>query len=168
MKTRVLILFLLISAQFLQAQKYEWTKYGLSFQPQVYYNFELSKEEGIDKEKVWRMYSDYLGVEVVAVPLKDQSEIFTSSVQNAAQEIARDMGYNPIKIGKALKGHDNFQGFYVSSRDKDYNGNKYPVVVAAIIDKKRNLSFEIAIDCYDGRLKTGLSFLKSIQYNPKE
>ena len=166
MKSKILLILFFTSNLLLQSQnKYEWLEYGITFSSKIKYNFEPMYEEDEDKKTLWRLDSDEMGIEVEVCKNSDQSTKFIDDIEFAAQEIAYDMEYKPIRKGNHIKG--NFRGYFVKSKDKDFNGTKYPVIIAAIIDDENDLSFEIVIDCYNGNLENGLELLSSIKYIPK-
>jgi hypothetical protein len=167
MKVKIVVFLFLLNFHLNYSQnKYEWTEFGISFNSINSYDFEPSYVEGENRDSLWRLDSNEFGLEIEVSSLSEQSNAFVKNIEFAAKEIAEDMEYKPITNGEQILG--DFRGFYVKSIDTDYNENIYPVLIAAIIDDKNKLAFEIVIDCYDGDLQNGIEFLNSIKYNPKD
>jgi hypothetical protein len=109
--------------------------------------------------------NDNVVVDIEAVPFSEESPEFLKNVKYGATEITRDYELGDITDGGSLQKVEN--GYYVIAYDLEGGMNserkKYPVYVLVILDKNKQMAFEISIDCYNLSKADSLKIVQSFR-----
>lgn len=153
---RLLFLMLLLTSFTLHAQnRYASKEYSISFQTSQQltpYTPPFENMVGYENENV--------AVEYEVVPLDQESAAFIKDPKYGAVEIAQDMELQRIGTAKPIPGLPN--AGYVLAYDS-WDGEQVPVFIAAIIDNKRKVAYEITLDCFNLTVSEGEKIIKSFR-----
>lgn len=81
-------------------------------------------------------------------------------LKTLTKKVALDFGFTDLGAGNAMTDQPN--SYYIRGYDKT-EGRKIPVYVALIYVKKKNLVYQITVDCYNGDLREGTKIAKSFK-----
>ena len=107
---------------------------------------EILEKYKTESDSVLGYENDSIAVDIEIVPFEKESYKFLNNISYGAREIAKDMGLEIFSDGNQLP--NIRESFYVVAYDID-DEEETPIFVIAILNKDRQIAYEITVDCYD-------------------
>lgn len=132
------------------------TKYNISFETsEVLENYETESDSVLGYD------NDNYAVDIVVAPFSGESQAFLNDVHYGAKELATDMEFSKIIEGGTIPHIKD--AYYVIGKEKEDN-LWIPVYILVILDKKRQLAYEVTVYCYNQNEKEGKAIVDSFKF----